>query len=408
MRIGSHAVAVCAAICVHAGVASAQAPSRTMTYAEVLARAREQAPQLVSARLAVEETRGRMLGASLRFQTNPELEANLGNREGPDSRFTDFQIGLGQSFEPRSRRSARMAGANAAIAQSFANVDETTREVLRLAAGAYFRALHAQERIRLLGVTQELAANVHSVADRRYKAGDIAVLDVNIARASLARVRAEREAAEAVRALAVGDLKQLLRLDGDIGVEGEFRGTGEPDLNVLLQAAAQRPELRALEAGVQEAQAEVQLGRSFSRPEYGVGVRYAREEGDQIVLGGVTVTLPVFSKGQELQAVGSARAARLRAELDAARARVQLQVRSAFEAYSRRMAAIRMLETDAIPGLDETVTLTTRSFEVGQLGLPELLLIRREILDTRFQYLDALLEAALARIDLDASAGVLR
>jgi cobalt-zinc-cadmium efflux system outer membrane protein len=379
-----------------------------MTFAEVLARAREQAPQIVSARLAVEETRGRLLGASLRFQTNPELEANLGNREGPDSRFTDFEIGLGQGFEPRSRRSARMASANAAIAQSSANVDETTREVLRLAAGAYFRALHAQERIRLLGATQELAANVHSVADRRYKAGDIAVLDVNIARASLARVRAEREAAEAMRALAVGDLKQLLRLDGDIRVEGEFRGNGEPDLNVLLQAAAQRPELRALEAGVEEAQADVQLGRSFSRPEYGVGVRYAREEGDHIVLGGVTVTLPVFSKGQEFQAVGSARAARLRAELAAARTRIDIEVRSAFEAYSRRMAAIRVLETDAIPGLDENVTLTTRSFEVGQLGLPELLLIRREILDTRFQYLDALLEAALARIDLDASAGVLR
>jgi cobalt-zinc-cadmium efflux system outer membrane protein len=408
MRIGSCAVAVCAAICVHAGVANAQAPSRTMTFAEVLARAREQAPQIVNARLAVEETRGRLLGASLRFQTNPELEANLGNREGPDSRFTDFEIGLGQSVEPRSRRSARMAGANAAIALSSANVDETTREVLRVAAGAYFRALHAQERIRLLGATQELAANVHSVADRRYKAGDIAVLDVNIARASLARVRAEREVAEAMRALAVGDLKQLLRLDGDIRVEGQFRGNGEPDLNVLLQAVAQRPELRALEAGVQEAQAEVQLGRSFSRPEYGVGVRYAREEGDQIVLGGVTVTLPVFSKGQEFQAVGSARAARLRAELDAARTRVDIEVRSAFEAYSRRMAAIRVLETDAIPGLDENVTLTTRSFEVGQLGLPELLLIRREILDTRFQYLDALLEAALARIDLDASAGVLR
>ena len=408
MRIGSCAVAVCAAICVHASVANAQAPGPTMTFAEVLARAREQAPQIVSARLAVEETRGRLLGASLRFQTNPELEANLGNREGPDSRFTDFEIGLGQGFEPRSRRSARMAGANAAIAQSSANVDETTREVLRLAAGAYFRALHAQERIRLLGATQELAANVHSVADRRYKAGDIAVLDVNIARASLARVRAEREAAEAMRALAVGDLKQLLRLDGDIRVEGEFRGNGEPDLNVLLQAAAQRPELRALEAGVQEAQADVQLGRSFSRPEYGVGVRYAREEGDHIVLGGVTVTLPVFSKGQEFQAVGSARAARLRAELAAARTRIDIEVRSAFEAYSRRMAAIRVLETDAIPGLDENVTLTTRSFEVGQLGLPELLLIRREILDTRFQYLDALLEAALARIDLDASAGVLR
>ena len=67
-----------------------------------------------------------------------------------------------------------------------------------------------------------------------------------------------------------------------------------------------------------------------------------------------------------------------------------------------------MLETDAIPGLDENEQLTTRSFEVGQLGLPGLLLIRREILDTRSQYLDALLEAALARIELDASAAILR
>ena len=55
-----------------------------------------------------------------------------------------------------------------------------------------------------------------------------------------------------------------------------------------------------------------------------------------------------------------------------------------------RLAAVRVLETEAIPGLEENETLTTRSFEVGQIGLPDLLLIRREILDTRSQYLDAL------------------
>ena len=125
-------------------------------------------------------------------------------------------------------------------------------------------------------------------------------------------------------------------------------------------------------------------------------------------MGGMTVTLPMFSKGQEQRAVGSARAARLRAELDAARMRVQIEVRAAFDAYNRRLAAVRVLEAEAIPGLDENEQLTTRSFEVGQLGLPDLLLIRREISDTRAQYLDALLEAALARIDLDASAGILR
>jgi len=233
-------------------------------------------------------------------------------------------------------------------------------------------------------------------------------LDVNIARASLARVRAEREGAETSKVLALGELRQLLGVESDVGVDGSLSPPGEMDVNAALQAATQRPELRVLEAGIQEAEAELRVGLSFSKPEYGVGVRYSREEGDQIVLGGMTVTLPMFSKGQEQRAIGSARAARLRTELDAARARVQLEVRTAFDAYSRRLAAVRILETDAIPGLDENEQLTARSFEVGQLGLPELLLIRREILDTRSQYLDALLEAALARIDLDATAAVLR
>jgi cobalt-zinc-cadmium efflux system outer membrane protein len=386
----------------------AGAQSRSLTLADVLTRAREQAPQIVGARLALEEARGRLLGASLRFQTNPEIDAALGNRNGPETRFTDFEVGLGQRFEPGARRSARIAGATAAIAQGSANIDEVTRTVLRVAASAYYRAVHANERITLLNATHELAASVHAIADRRFKAGDIAVLDVNIARTSLARVRADREGAEASKALALGELRQLLRLENDVGVEGSLVLPGPTDLTAALQTASQRPELRGLEAAIAEAEAELRVGLSFTKPEYGVGVRYAREEGDQIVLGGMTVTLPMFSKGQEQRAVGSARAARLRAELDAARTRVQLEVRAAFDAYNRRLAAVRVLEVEAIPGLDENEQLTTRSFEVGQLGLPELLLIRREFLDTRSQYLDALLEAALARIDLDASAGILR
>jgi cobalt-zinc-cadmium efflux system outer membrane protein len=406
MRMGTTALAVCALACF--GASSAAAQGRSMTLADVLARAREQAPQIVSARLALEETRARLIGASLRQQNNPELDAAIGNRNGPTDRFTDFQLGVAQAFEPGARRSARIEGANAAIAEGTANIDDVTRAVLRQAGAAYYRALHANERIKLLNAEFELASNVYSAADRRYRAGDIAVLDVNIARASLARVRAQREGAEATKALTLGDLRQLLRLPDDVSIEGSLGPATPADLNAALQAASERPDLRALQAGIQEAEAQLRLGMSFSKPEFGVGVRYSHEEGDQIVLGGMTVTLPMFSKGQEQRALGSARATRLRAELDAARTRVQIEVRTAFAAYNRRLAAIRALEADAIPGLDENEQLTTRSFEVGQLGLPDLLLIRRETLDTRFQYLDSLLEAALARIDLDASAGVLR
>lgn len=406
MGLSSCAVAVCAAVLIPASSATAQV--RVWTLADVLTRAREQAPQIVSARLALDEARGRLVGASLRSQVNPDLDVVTGNRTGSSGRFTDIQVGLSQTWESGARRSARIDGAQAAIAVGGASVDETTRTVLHGAASAYLRAVHATQRLRLLSTSQDLAARVATVADRRFRAGDVAVLDVNIARASLARVRAEREATEALRALAVGDLRQLLRVEGDLVVEDRLPTLPETTLAAVSQAATERPELRALAAAVQEAEADVRLGVTFTKPTFGPRVQYSREEGDQVILGGLTITLPVFAKGQELRAVGTARAARLRAELDAARQRVQIEVRAAFDAYTRRVAAVRVLETDALPGLDDNDALTTRSYDVGQLGLPDLLLLRREILETRFQYLDAALEAALARVDLDASAGVLR
>ena len=404
--MGMRTLAICAAVCLHAGAAVGQV--RITSLADVLSRAREQAPEIVSARLALEETRGRLAGASVRFQSNPDLDASIGPRNSTESRFTDFELGVAQMFEPGARRSARIDGANAAIAQSTASIDEVTRSVLRLTASAYYRTVHANERIRLLTSAYEVASSVYGAADRRFRAGDIAVLDVNIARASRARVAADREAAEAQRTIAAGELRRLLGIDGDVIVEGSLPHLEQSDLTTALQSAGERPELRMLDAGIREAEAEWRLGSSFAKPEYGVGLKYSREEGDHIVLGGMKVTLPMFAKGQEQRATGAARASRLRSDLEAARSRVQLEVRSAFDAFTRRLAALRVLETDAVPGLDENEQLTTRSFDVGQIGLPDLLLIRREILDTRAQYLDALLEAALARIELDASAAVLR
>ena len=404
MRMGTTTMAVGAMVCAFATGATAQ--GRAMTLSDVLTRAREQAPQIVSARLALEETRARLIGASL--HNNPELDAWVGNRNGSTDRFTDYQFGLTHRLEPGARRSSRVEGANAAIAESTANIDEVTRTALRQAAASYYRAVYASDRINSLNAAYEVASNIYAAADRRYRAGDIAILDVNIARASLARVRADREGAEAAKALALGDLRQLLRLDGDATVSGSLSTPPPADLGVALQAASGRPELQSLAAAIQEAEAERRVGQSFARPQYGLGVSYSREEGDQIVLGGMTIALPFFSRGQEQQAAGSARAARLRSELEAARARIDTEVRAAFDAYNRRLAALRILEADAITGLDENDLLTTRSFEVGQLGLRDLLLVRRETLDTRFQYLDALLEAALARIDLDASAAMLR
>src|SRR5688572_13277173 len=108
MRTGTRAVAVCTVVCLHAGIAAAQ--SRVISLVEVQARARQQAPQIVSARLALEEARGRLVGASIRSQVNPQIDFAVGRRNGTATQFTDFELGFGQSFEPGARRSARIAG----------------------------------------------------------------------------------------------------------------------------------------------------------------------------------------------------------------------------------------------------------------------------------------------------------
>lgn len=397
------AAACCAVTLGYPSLVAAQA----LTLPDVIARAREQAPRVVSARLAIEEARARLIGANLRT-ANPDIEGAIGNRRGSGATSLDLDVGISQRFEPSGRRAARVAGAEASIAQAGADLDQARRDVLLDAVAAHLRAIRESERDRLLAAAETLAVALHDTADRRFRAGDIPIIDVNVARVGLARVRADRAASRAARATAIGDLRLLLGLPGDVEVVGGVPDPPASDTAALLKSALERPDIRALEAAAREADASVQLGRTFARPELGAGARYARDDGDQIVSGLFTVTLPVFAKGQELIAAGSARASRLRAELDALRQRVQIEVQRAAETLERRRDAVRILEQDALPAVDDNASLVARSYDAGQIGLTELLLIRRDILETRFQHLEARLEAARARIELDAAAGVLR
>ena len=56
--------------------------------------------------------------------------------------------------------------------------------------------------------------------------------------------------------------------------------------------------------------------------------------------------------------------------------------------------------------LDENEALSRESYDVGQISVVELLLVRRQMLEIRNEYLSRLLDAAIASADLEASAGV--
>ena len=404
--LGAAAVAVAVMLAPRIGAGE----ENSLTLDAALARARERAPAILSVRARIEEARGRLRGAQVLLRENPAIEALGGRRFSDHGDFLELDLGISQTFELGGRRSARIEGAEAAVAAQIADAQDATRKLLRDVGRAFVRALHAQERIRVMTANQGLMSELARAAQRRFEKGDIAVLDVNIARSAASRARAEVLASQAARENALGELRLLLGMPAEeaLSIQGDLRDRRLYDLEALMTRAPERPDLRALQAETREAEAERHLGEGMRWPDLGLQAGYQREEGTNTVLGGMRLTLPVFSRGQEERAVGIARASRLRLEFEGTRRAVSVEIRTAFAAYQQEVAAVEELERNAIPAIDDNETLVRKSYEAGQISFPELLLIRRDSLDNRMAYLDRLLEAALAGIELEATAGVLR
>ena len=205
-------------------------------------------------------------------------------------------------------------------------------------------------------------------------------------------------------------MRVLLGIPGeqDFSISGDLKASGEYDLEALTKGVEDRADIRLLESELQQALSDVRLGNTFRSPDFGIVGRYQRDQGDNIAQAGVRISIPVFSRGQELTATGNARANRIKAELQSLKTAARSEIKSAFDAYTNRVEAVKELERRALPSLDENENLSKRSYEEGELGLAELLLIRRDTLETRLQYVNALLDAFVAGIELQSKAGVLR
>jgi cobalt-zinc-cadmium efflux system outer membrane protein len=254
-----------------------------------------------------------------------------------------------------------------------------------------------------------LTEGIATSAERRFQAGDVAVIDVNVATTALARARSASLASTSDLGAAVGSLKMLLGLEAreEISVRGELDRPAALELPGLLATARSRPDLIALEARIAQAEADARAGGTQGRPGFDVGLRYKQEAEDDIMMGLMTVSLPVFDRGQGTIAEANARAARLRLERDALRRAVETEVTAAFAAWQQRLQAAELIG-QILPRVSETDALAGKSYEAGQIGLVEMLVLRRDAVETRVLHADRQLEAALAEVKLEASAGMLR
>jgi cobalt-zinc-cadmium efflux system outer membrane protein len=376
-----------------------------LTLDEALERARQSAPAVVAARMRIEEARGRVAGASLRFATNPTLDVEAGRRSGETS-TTDYGIEAGQEIELPGRRRARLDAARAGVSQEEQRAREVEREAMKEVATTFLQGLAARERVEAAASGKHLAEEALRIAESRYAAGDVAQLDVNLARTAVARGDAEARAAAATLAGRAAQLQLLLGMSEPVQPEGTLGNAPSFVADGIVAGAGERSDLRLLDSEIAEAEAEVRYARTLRTPDLGLRASYAKEEGDRIVLGGVGVTLPLFQRGQEATSVANARLARLRFERESLARTIEAEVRGALATYDALREAAVAFEATVLPLIEENERLALESYEVGQIGLADLLVVRREALDARRTLIDQLIDMRLAEVELRAGAGV--
>jgi outer membrane protein TolC len=382
---------------------AAAGPPRRLTMEQALAMA-EEAPHAVAAALELQRVRAQTRGAGL--WPNPELsydrEASGTEVEG----LAAVSFALPLSGRLALERSA--AGSALDAAQRLARQQRVERGAR--VREAFLDVIAAQERDRLLAMALGDIEGLVEKLRAREAEGESSGYD---------RMRAEQAQAElAIRRLESG--ARLVRVRAVLGaLLGQPRetliaaGTLDPPVLPLpsVSEATSRASVRGdVEAQSAEAKRRELLARAATRgsipePVVWVGRKTAclASVCDSGLSLGISVSLPVFDRGQHLR---SAR----RAEEEAARTHGLILAQQASAEARAALAEVRALrESEAAlaraPSAARLLLIAGAAYEEGEMRIFELLDAHQTALETRLRATDLRLAARRAEVALDLTMG---
>jgi outer membrane protein TolC len=313
--------------------------------------------------------------------------------------------------EVRGQRQYRRRAAGAALTRT--DWEISAQEVaLAVRVGRAFDAVvYQQDKLELVNLTLRLNQQGLEQADLLFKNGKIRGIDVIIARTEANDSRAQVDPARVAYTKA---WQELLRALGTEEASSKLQGTLEsspskPDAEQLLaQALARRPDLRARQAALEEAEARVRLAVADRYGNPNIGPAYEYDYARVNLIGAqFSLPFPVFNthRGEIYQR----QAEQARAGLELRQTEVTIH-RDVAAALARLDAALHWVETyrkEILPQLQKGLDDAQKLFAAGDPGVDVLrvLDVRRKLLKARDVYLDALWEVRQAESDLTGAVG---
>lgn len=388
-----------------------------LTLGDALRRAEEVNPALLTARAGLHAAEAEAREAGRLLNANPELTVERAKRTIPEpggfeNVNRDSAIGIAQTFEVAGQQQHRRAAASRELEAIQAEVSEARLRIRAEVEQQFFQVVLLQRRLEAELENAKLAEEAASSVSKRVAAGEDSRLDGNLAKVEADRARNAAEASLGLLLEARAKLAALLQLPAGHAAEvvGELEfSTPRYSLEALLRSAAERPHLRALALRSEAARSRLALERAAVIPDVTVALTSAREGPaefrERVTTLSVTLPLPLFKRNDA--AIGRARAEVDKAQIEqmAASLDAQAQVRSLWERLQSAERRVRRLGDSVQRSLEENLTLSTKAFRAGEIGIVQLVLVNRQVLDARRDYLDALTEYVHTRVALEQAAG---
>lgn len=385
---------------------AAEPETPPLTLARVIEISSTSAPDVRLADMAIAEGEARLAGAGVRALENPKLDLSAGPRSGNGTSL-DAELGLEIPFELGQRRDKRIALAQAGIRREQQSVEEVRRQAISAAVASFYRVLQAEERLKLAQERKSVADQLLRVAKERHAAGDVATFEVNLARTEVARADSEVFSAKGRLASARSALAGSLGLPTARGIRtaGSIKDRSFFDAIASAPHPQSRADLQAALADVEVSRARIALAEAERKPDLSFRVSLKREGDENVALGGITVGLPFFNprQAQVQEARVQHRRAQLAAEIRESALSAELE--GARDAYAAALEAVRRMESDGLALQKENEKLAHESYRAGKINLATLLQLRRDALETGREYLERLLEAAEAGVELASASG---
>ena len=340
----------------------------------------------------------------------------------------ELSLMVSQTWERGGKRQLRRQIAQAQLEQAILESENSLRVLVSEIRTAYLQLLWAQKQLSLVESYSKRINALLQLDLVRVEQGEIPALHTAQLQIEIIKLDAVKGQVETERWKAQSELNILIGSQAEaeyIAVEESVDALQIPDASRVLRfALSNRPDLKAIRVGVDQADLEVRMEEAVSKRDWelGTGYSYGRATLDDSAFSplgiiesasaadhsfNLMLTIPLPFWDNNSGNVAAAKASRTLRERQLAQIEslVRSQVISAYRDYSLNQATVELYQKKLVPKLEENLKQWDMAYQLTGEGLENVLGLIESAMEAELEELEADFKTNQSLIALERAVG---